>query len=83
MIIAADVLYEKEYALLVAECIRRALAPHGVAIVADPGRLALPDFRAHAAAIGLTIEDAERVPYEAGAVKQEVQVMRVRQANSR
>lgn len=45
VVMAADVLYEKEYALLVGACMARALAPHGLAIVADPGRLALPLFR--------------------------------------
>ena len=44
VVIAADVLYEREYATLVAQCIARALAPDGEAWVADPGRLALPDF---------------------------------------
>ena len=42
VVMAADVLYEKEYATLVAACIARSLAPDGVALVADPGRLALP-----------------------------------------
>lgn len=78
VVMAADVLYEKEYATLVAQCMARALAPDGVAIVADPGRLALPEFRDGLAAVGLYIERTDTTPYEAGAVKQQVQIMRLR-----
>jgi len=45
VVCAADVLYEREYAELVAETIARTLAPNGVALVADPGRSALAPFR--------------------------------------
>jgi len=78
VVIAADVLYEKEYASLVAECLVRALKPDGVALVADPGRLALPAFRERIEELGLRIESVETVKYEAGVVKQEVQIMRLR-----
>ena len=77
VVMAADVLYEKEYAILVADCIARALAPDGVALVADPGRLALPDFHARLPKAGLRIADTTRTRYEAGAIKQEIQVMRI------
>ena len=78
VIMAADVLYETEYATLVASCIARALAPDGVAIIADPGRLALPAFRDGLSAVGLAIVDTVTVPFEEGAVKQQVQIMRLR-----
>jgi predicted nicotinamide N-methyase len=78
VVIAADVLYEKEYATLVAACIARSLAPDGVAIIADPGRLALPAFREGLEDVGLKIVSTETVPYEEGAVKQQVQIMRLR-----
>lgn len=78
MVIAADVLYEQEYATLVAECLARALAPNGVAIIADPGRLALPAFREHLPCVGLELLSTDLVPFEDGAVKQEIQLMRIR-----
>lgn len=78
VVIAADVLYEKEYATLVAECLVKALKPDGVAIVADPGRLALPAFREHLDVVGLELADTERIKYEDGVIKQEVQIMRLR-----
>jgi predicted nicotinamide N-methyase len=78
MVIAADVLYEKEYASLVAECLARALAPDGIALIADPGRLALPAFREHLPGVGLELVSTDRVPFEDGVVKQEIQLMRIR-----
>lgn len=77
VVIAADVLYEKEYATLVAECIKRSLARGGEAIIADPGRLALPEFRAALPAVGLEMRSVKRQRFEMGVVKQEVQVMRI------
>jgi predicted nicotinamide N-methyase len=78
VVMAADVLYEKEYAILVGQCMARALAPGGIALVADPGRVALPMFRDHLADAGLEIFDTATTKFEQGAVKQEIQVMRLR-----
>jgi ETFB lysine methyltransferase len=74
------VLYEKEYASLVGACLARALAPDGVAIVADPGRLALPAFRDHLPEVGLELTHTEVVPFEEGVVKQSVQLLHLRHA---
>jgi predicted nicotinamide N-methyase len=78
VVIAADVLYEKEYATLVAQCIARALKPDGVAILSDPGRLALPAFRDGLASVGLRIAHTDVIPFEDGPVKQQVQILRLR-----
>lgn len=83
VIIAADVLYEEEYARLVADCLALALKPDGVAIIADPGRIALPIFHARVTEVGLVIESTTRTKYEEGAIKQEIQVMRVRHLNQK
>lgn len=80
VVMAADVLYEKEYATLVAECLARALRDDGVALVADPGRLALPAFKEHLPTVGLRIVSTTTVPFEEGAVKQQVQIMRLRKS---
>lgn len=53
-VFAADVLYEKIYAPLIAEAIHRTMAPGGFALVSDQGRIALPDFLAEAEQRGLT-----------------------------
>ncbi len=78
VVMAADVVYEKEYAILVGECIARSLSPHGVGIVADPGRLALPLFRDNLVHVGLEIFDTVTTKFEDGPVKQEIQIMRLR-----
>ena len=57
VVVAADVLYEREYAQLVSATIRATLKPGGVAMVADPGRAALEQFRIDAAALGLVETD--------------------------
>jgi predicted nicotinamide N-methyase len=44
LVLAADVLYEKAYAPLVAEAIARTMAPRGRTLVADQGRVALGSF---------------------------------------
>lgn len=77
VVMAADVLYEKEYAPLVAQCIARAMKPGGVAIVADPGRLALPAFREALEPNGLVLSSSRTVPYADHVVKQQVQLLRI------
>lgn len=54
VVLAADVLYEKAYAPLVADAIKRTLAPDGYALVSDQGRVALTLFLEEAAARQLT-----------------------------
>jgi predicted nicotinamide N-methyase len=80
VVIAADVLYEKEYATLVAQCLARSLTPTGEAIIADPGRLALPAFREALPINGLQLVDTATVPYSDHVVKQQVQLLRIRHA---
>lgn len=53
VVCAADVLYEREYATLVADTIVHTLAPGGLVLIADPGRAALAPFREEAAKRGL------------------------------
>jgi predicted nicotinamide N-methyase len=81
VVVAADVLYEKEYATLVGTCLARALAPQGEAIIADPGRLALPAFLEHLPTVGLEVTGTTDVPYEAGEIRQRIQLLRIRHAS--
>ena len=77
VVIAADVVYEQEYATLIADCIAKSLAPGGVAIIADPGRVALPGFVARLPLVGLRIAGTTTTPYHEGKIHQEIQVMRI------
>ena len=80
VVIASDVLYERPYAELVAKTLARTLAPDGVAIVADPGRMATPAFIEACPAAGLVVEKARRLPYEEGAVRQTIDLYEIRWA---
>lgn len=80
VVIASDVLYERPYAEIVARTLARTVSPEGVAIVADPGRMATPAFIDACPAAGLRIERARRLPYEEGAVKQTIDLYEIRWA---
>lgn len=54
LVLAADVLYERPYSALVAEAVARTLAPRGIALIADQGRVGLESFIAEITARGLT-----------------------------
>jgi ETFB lysine methyltransferase len=81
VVIASDVLYERPYAELVAKTIARTLARGGVAVVADPGRMATPAFVEACPMLGLSIEKPRRLPYEEGAVKQTIDLYEIRWAS--
>lgn len=78
VVLASDVLYERPYAALVARTIAATLADGGIALIADPGRVAAPDFDREAAAVGLRAEPPERVPFEAGTIRQNIDIRRLR-----
>jgi len=77
VVLASDVLYEPRYAAMVAQSIAATLARGGEAIVADPGRIALPNFREEAAALGLTSTGDPR-PYVSGEIKQTITLWTLR-----
>ena len=54
LVLAADVLYDRAYAALVAETLRRTIAADGRALLADQGRVALSSFLEEATARGLS-----------------------------
>ncbi len=53
LVLAADVLYERPYSRLVASAVARSLAPTGVALIADQGRVGLEEFLAAVTELGL------------------------------
>jgi ETFB lysine methyltransferase len=78
LVLASDVLYEREYATLVAEAIVASLAPDGVALVADPGRVALLSFVTACEQRGCTVGIRARVPWTDGTAKQMITIHEVR-----
>jgi predicted nicotinamide N-methyase len=63
LVVASDVLYERPYGELVARAVAHALAPGGVAMIADPGRVALEAFLEAAASLGLGIDESWSVDH--------------------
>jgi ETFB lysine methyltransferase len=78
LIIAADVLYEMTYAELVADALAAALAPRGMAIIADPGRVAVDDFVDACVSKGLTRIDRDTYPFVEGAIRQKITLFSIR-----
>lgn len=72
LVIASDVLYEKDHAVVVAESLSRLVGPGGVAVIADPGRVAAPDFLEECARRGIVVSHREDRPYSSGEVRQTV-----------
>jgi ETFB lysine methyltransferase len=77
LVFASDVLYEKEYAELLPLLLIRLLAPGGIALIADPGRVAAPIFVEACGTHGLAIRKKETRPFEAGEIKQKIDIYEI------
>jgi predicted nicotinamide N-methyase len=77
LVFASDVLYEKEYAELLPVLLRGLLTPGGIALIADPGRVAAPVFVDACAEHGLAIRQKETRPFEAGEIKQKIDIYEI------
>jgi predicted nicotinamide N-methyase len=78
IIVAADVLYEMTYAELVADVLATALAPRGMAIIADPGRVGVDMFLEACTARGLTRVTRDTHPFVEGAIRQKITLFSIR-----
>lgn len=76
-VIAADVLYEHQYAPLIASAISHTLSPTGAALIADPGRIAAPAFLASLGDYGLALQKTEVRSYDEGTVHQNISLYTV------
>jgi predicted nicotinamide N-methyase len=77
LVVASDVLYEKEYAELLPIILDRVFAERGVALIADPGRVAAPIFVDAVARHGLVVRAKETRPFEAGEIKQKIDIYEI------
>jgi ETFB lysine methyltransferase len=75
---ASDVLYEKEYAELLPKILNEVLAADGVALIADPGRVAAPTFVEMCDPSGLVIEAKDTWPFRAGEIRQQIDIYHIR-----
>jgi predicted nicotinamide N-methyase len=77
LVFASDVLYENEYAELLPVLLQRLLAARGTVLIADPGRVAAPVFVEACARHGLAIREKETRPFEAGEIKQRIDLYEI------
>lgn len=77
LVLASDVLYEPRYPPMVANAISLALSADGVAIVADPGRIAAPMFPAELEARKLRILKKETIPYSLNEISQKIDLYHI------
>jgi predicted nicotinamide N-methyase len=77
MVLAADVLYERPYGVLVARAVAATLAAGGTALVADPGRVGRSDFLAALAAHGLRLAGETTHSFIDGIIRQTISVLEV------
>jgi ETFB lysine methyltransferase len=78
VVVASDVLYERPYAQLVARALALTLARGGMALVADPGRVAAPAFLDAATALGLDVREPEVHAIDANGVGQTIRLHALR-----
>ena len=77
LILASDVLYEKEYARLLPGIFKSALAPGGMVIVADPGRIGVPDFMEECGETGLVVRSKVTHPFDVGEIHQKIDLYEI------
>ena len=80
LVFASDVLYEAEYAALLPTLPNPLLMRGGIALIADPGRVAAPLFVEACATNGLVVRKKETRPFEAGEIKQRIDIYEVGRA---
>ena len=78
VVVASDVLYEQLYGPLVASAIASTLAPGGIALVADPGRVAEEAFVRSVAEKGLSVRARPTFPFVEGPIRQTITVFEIR-----
>jgi predicted nicotinamide N-methyase len=78
LVLAADVLYERPYAPLVARAVVNSLAPDGVGLIADPGRVALNACLDECRALGASVRERWAERHEDGAAKHTITIYEVR-----
>ncbi|MEO7083802.1 MAG: methyltransferase domain-containing protein [Gemmatimonadaceae bacterium] len=80
VVVASDVLYEQPYGALIAGAIGATLAPSGIALVADPGRVARENFLVALPAVGLELRSQIAMPYADGEVRQTITIFELAHA---
>jgi predicted nicotinamide N-methyase len=78
LVVAADVLYEMRYAPVLAAAVSQTLAPHGVFLLADQGRIALDAFLQETTSRGLVSRILRRVAPPEGVAQPSITIYELR-----
>lgn len=78
LVVAADVLYEREYCDLIAGVLAKTMSKSGRAIVTDPGRSRAGGFLQACTKAGLTGEQTAHIPYNDGVNRPFVDIYELR-----
>lgn len=74
LLLASDVLYEREYAGLLPRVFDKLLQFDGHAVLADPGRVSTPAFLYACKGAGFKVVDLKSVQWEEGVIKQKIDI---------
>lgn len=74
LVLASDVLYEREYAGLLPRVFEKLLQFDGHAVIADPGRVSTPAFLYACTGAGFKVVEKKSLPWEDGAIKQKIDI---------
>jgi predicted nicotinamide N-methyase len=77
VVLAADVMYEPRYPAMVADAIDRLMAGAGHALIADPGRIAFPEFITEMETRGLVIAGKDARDFRSGEIQQTITIYRI------
>jgi len=78
VVVASDVLYERPYGTLIARVLAATLRDGGVAIIADPGRVARDEFIRALGPLGLRVSDRTDVQFREEQIRQTIRLLEVR-----
>ena len=78
LVVASDVLYEQPHAGLIAGVLDRTLTARGSAVIADPGRIAAPQFVDECKERGMPTAILDRITFEEGNIRQTIDLYEVR-----
>ncbi len=74
LVVAADVLYERPYAGMVADALGHTMAPGGSALIADPGRVAVESFLTECEERDIATVHRTTHEFTAGEIRQEITI---------
>jgi hypothetical protein len=77
VVVASDVLYERPYGPLVARVLDAALAPGGLAVIADPGRVGRTEFVRALGPLGLRVHSQTDVVFRDGQIRQTIKLFEI------